>query len=414
MSKKENKANEAATVRAIQDKAMNLAELIKKVRNLRGANRQLALAVESIIPGVLPATMPVSSFTETDTLTNHKELEALLNRQFSDVVMEGFYVAKSKAESVTTWLLEAMSDAPDMEGCVKAIENICTHFQPAALSFTKCLNTLGSDAARLSRVEEIAKRNRLFEIAESVEKEIIELMSTGPMVALAGENAPQRTALVEWHALFFGNSTFVNHLVGITEDAEENILEEDIDECKTSCKGLDAFREVLGMQDTTPKSEVAKAYLFMVERLIEEKTGIVYDFSKHFISQNFQTLSMLSFKEEVLSGYREAAELTAALYRKLDEKYTPNIDDSAEVTSYAVELCDSWSAAETAIRAQLRLYTSIVKTIYEIESLLVSLAKTMNRCLTEIMEFNDEPAYSTSLEIQVFIDGAKPVDTNTI
>lgn len=384
----------------LAERARALADLIRKVRATPTVNRQMAVAMESVLPGLLPKTMPVNSFTESDSPTNQKELLELLNRQYSEVVFEAFHVASSKGESVGAWVVEAANDEADLRGAAAAIEHFEELFKPAAETFMAFLESVRSSNAPI--FASVIEQTNLMKVADTVDATIEAALASGVLAAIGTVEGRQRAAIFEWNRIFRNKEVFPEALDELIEDAEENLFERDGDAAIFECEPYDEFREYLGFQDTATLHDTAHAYLFMVERLLEEKVNVKFDLNKHLTKATFD-FATLCENVDYADVYTELKNRTTALFDKVMKEYHPDIDHTEHALGYAGLISDAWAAVETSFRAQSRLYLEAVRQVYVIQSALVTMAGVMATTAERLRDANETAASALVIELNAYI-----------
>lgn len=368
----------------LTERARILTDMIAKLRASLVVNRRTAVALESLLPGVLPSSMPVASFTEDDSVTNVKPLMSLLNKQFEDVVYELYHVMSSRAADVSEWVQKSSVDMEGLREAWQAVELITEVMMPASANFIQLVQYFREkdEDAFLN----VMTAHRAFEIAEDAEKLIEEELREGSIAAFTDDTGIQRHAILVWNSLFRNKEEFSKSILEAVEEANEILFEGDNDDFEVESDNLDRIREDLGFPITTAKSEIASAYLFMVERALEEMVNKGYSFDTHFTKQNFAFDQLLA-DDDYVSNYVQAAGACKTLFDKVVKDYKVNAENPGQVLSIATQLSDAWLTVETAFRTQVRLYTEMSRITLKILGLCEPVMLVMERVADSLKKF---------------------------
>lgn len=357
------------------ERARVLTDMVKKIRSSLVVNRNTAVALESMIPGLLPETMPTASFTEDDSVTNVKPLLQLLSKQFEDVVMELYHVMASRSKDVSEWVQKSAVDMEGLQEAWQAVELITEVQKPASARFVEFMKVVREKDEE--RFLAVATHHRLFEIAEEAEKLIEAELRNGAVASFTDSDGPQRSSIFEWHELFRNKDQFPEALEDAVEEAEEILFEGDNEDFQVVCQRLDRIREMMGFPITTSQSEVATAFLFMVERGIEETVSKGYSFDSHFTKENF-AFDRLFLDNDFADKYVEVAGECQRLFDRMQKEFKVDASEPGQILSIATQISDGWGTVETVFRAQVRLYTELTRSVLNIQKLLAPVMITID------------------------------------
>lgn len=392
----------------LRERAKSLADMIKKIRSTCTVNRGVAIALESMLPGLLPATMPVASFTEDDSPTNANALISLLNEQYEDVVMEAFHIASSRAREVANWVKKAEEDTESLAIAAGTIDLLVNIQKPAGLRFVALMQRVREEKADL--FTQATTETKLFDIAEEANNKLTEILRRGAVACLIDSNSPARTTIYEINKAFRSPDGFAASLEEAVDDAEEILLEGEYDnDFGVKNKFMDDYREKLGFPTTSPQSELGKAFLYTVEKMMEQTAGPAYDY------ETYVTETVFDIKPLNTTGYAEvyekAAQGTEMLFAKIQKEWKSDIENPGMAITVANRLGDAWAAVEVMFRAQTRLYTEIARAIHEMQSIVYPVMEAIERTTRLLEAGGMEGTTEVLTDCQIFF---KSVSRDTV
>lgn len=383
MSAQEKKEVTTTDEKLLRERAKSLADMIKKIRSTCTVNRGVAIAMESILPGLLPSTMPVASFTEEDSPTNVSALLKLLNEQYEEVVLEAFHVAASRGRSVADWVQKAEADGENLSIAAQTIDLLVGTQKPTSDRFVALLQKARSEKSGL--FTQATTETRLFDIAEDANAKLTAILQRGAVACLIDLQSPSRYAIYDIHQVFRTPEGFAANLKDAIIAADDLLFDGEYDfDFGVKNTRLDEYRQKLGFPVETPKSELGKAFLYMVEKMLDQASPVAYDYDSYMTETIFD-MQTLSASTGYGSVYQDAAEKTEALFEKLQKEWKSDIETPGMAIAIANRISDAWAAVEVVFRAQARLYTEITRSIHEIQSIVYAVMEVMERT-TRILE----------------------------